>query len=50
MTITFTSYLKAKIKNKNVFRFRGGSRIFSRGVDFQKNFGNFDDLFLGRPI
>ena len=32
--------------------FRGGFRIFSRGggrADFQKNFENFVDLFLGRP-
>ena len=25
---------------------RGGSRIFSRGADFQKIFENFDDLFF----
>ena len=27
---------------------RGGSRIFSRGADFQKKFENFDDLFFFR--
>ena len=26
--------------------FRGGSRIFSRGADFQKIFENFDDIFF----
>ena len=25
---------------------RGGSKIFSRGADFQKIFQNFDDLFF----
>ena len=35
----------------NAHRYRGGSRIFSRGgADFRKIFQNFDDLFfLGRP-
>ena len=28
---------------------RGGSRIFSRGAEFQKNFENFVDLFFSQP-
>ena len=43
----FTSYIEWR--SSQVLSYRGGSRIFSRGGGFSKNFRKFCRLFLGRP-